>query len=510
MRLPATLVDRLPSSPRGRAILAAGVVALAGGGAIAGILLSSGGERAPEAPLLQPRLAATGADPFAFAEARVAELERRAAFGRSHVLYTAVPGGAIATAQRVAAFRPQIEAAAREAGIDPDLVEGLVYVESAGRPEVIAGSDPEAASGLTQIVAQTGIDFLDMEIDLPTSRELTLRIAEAEARGDVVEAERLRLERRRADPRFDPAKALAATMRYLQVARARFGRVDLAFVSYHMGIGNLDRVLRAYAQAREGATIKAVVERNDLSYARVYFDSGPDSHAAAWNRLRSLSDDSRNYYWKVLGAREIMRLYRADRPALERLAALMTAKNSLEEALHPPDETVRYEEPDDLRAAWDARELVAVPDDPRLFLDVDPALGELADELGEEPELYRGLRPEALATLLYTARRVHDLSGAAALSVTSAVRDQAYQDRLVETNVEATREYSLHTTGYAFDIRREYASDEQAAAFQFVLERLEALGVIAWVREPEAIHVTVGPDAAALVPLELEPAVVRD
>jgi hypothetical protein len=38
-------------------------------------------------------------------------------------------------------------------------------------------------------------------------------------------------------------------------------------------------------------------------------------------------------------------------------------------------------------------------------------------------------------------------------------------------------------------------------AFQFVLDRLQALNVIAWVREPAAIHITAGADAKILEPL---------
>ena len=75
--------------------------------------------------------------------------------------------------------------------------------------------------------------------------------------------------------------------------------------------------------------------------------------------------------------------------------------------------------------------------------------------------------------------------------VTSAVRDERYQRALAASDLEATRGYSLHTTGYAFDIARHYASGAQAQAFQFVLDRLTALGVIAWAREPAVIHVTV-------------------
>jgi hypothetical protein len=87
--------------------------------------------------------------------------------------------------------------------------------------------------------------------------------------------------------------------------------------------------------------------------------------------------------------------------------------------------------------------------------------------------------------------------------VTSTVRDGPYQRALVKTNIEATHAYSLHTTGYAFDIERSYASRAQALAFQFMLDRLTALNLIAWVREPRAIHVTVSSAArplASLVP----------
>jgi len=71
----------------------------------------------------------------------------------------------------------------------------------------------------------------------------------------------------------------------------------------------------------------------------------------------------------------------------------------------------------------------------------------------------------------------------------------------VRRNREATRNYSLHTTGWAFDLARDYRSRRQALAFQFVLDRLQVLNAIAWVREPGAIHVTASNDGKALLPL---------
>jgi Family of unknown function (DUF5715) len=82
--------------------------------------------------------------------------------------------------------------------------------------------------------------------------------------------------------------------------------------------------------------------------------------------------------------------------------------------------------------------------------------------------------------------------------VTSTVRDERYQRLLLTHNREATPNYSLHTTGWAFDIVRRYQSRAQALAFQFMLDRLQSLDLIAWVREAGAIHVTVSADARRL------------
>jgi hypothetical protein len=466
---------------------------------------SSGGNEAAGAALV-PRLVPPEDDPLVYDDSQAEGLERAATLGLSHPLYTKSPGGVIASAKRTDSFRSLIEDAADGSGFDADLLEAIVFLESAGRPDVIAGDDPVAASGLTQILAGTAQSFLGMKVDLEASRRLTVRIAEAERRGDFDEAERLRAERRVVDERFDPEQALAGTVRYLATAREALGREDLAVVSYHMGIGNLSDVLRAYAGASSDADPRELVEEDDLTWTRVFFDTAPDSNAAAHELLSELGDDSPTYFWRVLAAREIMRLYREDPERLEELDLLHGAKGSAEEALHPPGETMRFADPLEVLRARETHVLQSLPSDPaRLGFRVDPTMGELASQLGQPRELYRGLRAEALALLVYMAGRVQELSGAKApLEVTSTVRDDSYQELLRGRNAEAAARYSLHTTGYAFDIRRRYESGAQAQAFQFLLDDLTARGLIAWVREPAAIHVTVASEADALVPLVLE------
>jgi hypothetical protein len=78
------------------------------------------------------------------------------------------------------------------------------------------------------------------------------------------------------------------------------------------------------------------------------------------------------------------------------------------------------------------------------------------------------------------------------------VRDHSYQRLLIAQGPEATRTYSLHTTGFAFDVLRRYRGRGQALALQFMLDRLQALNLIAWVREAGAIHIAVSSNASAL------------
>ncbi len=423
-------------------------------------------------------------DPFAYDPSRKAEFERRAAAGTSHVLYARSPGGAGITAQRVARWRPQVEAAAKQAGVDPDRLEALVFLESAGREDAMAG-DTEGAVGLTQILAETGQNLLGMHVDVAKSRRYTRRIRRQLVRGHLLQVQKLRAARAKVDQRFDPQLSLLATARYLTMAKARFKREDLAFVSYHMGMGNLQNVLRAYGKGNVG-------------YTQLYFDSTPVRHAAAYAKLASFGDDSSNYWWKLGAAKEIMRLSRDDAGELARLEAAQMAKNSAEEVLHPPGSTPRFTTPAKLKEAWADEQIVAFPQQERVTgLRLDAHMG----ELGAPPTLYQGLRPEALATALYIGAEARAISKRSPLIVTSTVRDEVYQRRLVARNREATRNYSLHTTGWAFDIARRYRSKAHALAFQFVLDRLQVLDAIAWVREPGAIHVTAAPEGKALLPL---------
>jgi len=468
---------RCAAVKRRRLGLLAAVVALV----LAAILSVVGGGSLPQPPRPQPAAGSTGVDPFGYLASSEPEYVQRATAGNAHVLFVKSPGGAVATAARVAALRPMILRATAGTRIDPNLLEALVFVESAGRSQIIAGSDPADAAGLTQILAQTGQSLLGMHIDLARSRRLTAQIDGVTAGTKTGRLAPLLVRRAAIDDRFDPVRELAATVRYLQISERQFRRDDLAIESYHMGIGNLHQVLGDYDGGRA------------VSYAQLYFDSAPDRHAAAYKLLAGFGDDSSLYYWRVLGAAQIMHLYRADRSVLARLASLQGADDAGATVLHPPDRTSSFGNPSALAAAYPNRTLVPLPSNAAaLGLLIDPRMGAGARRLGAPPALYRGLRPVALRLLIVLAARVRALSGGAGgLRVYSTASDASYQ-RLIGASFAAGRQ------GWAFQISRRYGSRAQAVAFQAVLDRLQSLNLIAWAREGSVIDVTVASGGAAI------------
>lgn len=414
-----------------------------------------------------PRQLAPGAgttdttrDPFGYDADRRSEFEARAADGLAHVLYAKSPDGAVATAARVQKLRPTVEDVAERAHEDPDTLEAIVFLESGGRPDVTASDDLASAAGLTQILAQTATGLLGLKVDLARSEKLTRSMGRSRSAKHVAT---LRAQRRKVDERFDPRKALEATARYLEFARGHLhGRPDLAVESYHMGVGNLQRALKAYGD-------------EDIPYAQLFFDSTPLRHARAWKILASLGDDSSTYLWRIGAAKDIMKLYRDDP---KKLAAQDELQDwpSAEHVLRPPQSTPVFDSADALKTA----DLVVVD---------GPAL-RVSRALAAGPAGERSLRDPPLILLRRLALGVKAIAKTAPIVVTKA-STTAGGEGFVGEGVEA--EPSTHSTGYAFDVSRAYRSPAQAQALQFWLDRLTALNLIAWVREPNVIHITVGP-----------------
>ena len=470
--------------------------------------------RPPAARPGAPPYDAAAFQPFAFESGTSADFLERGARGMAHIVYALSPGGVERSVARTVRWRRAVERAVEGTNINAGDLEAMVFLESAGRPTVMADGTPNSATGLMQILPSTAASLLGMHVDLERSVEIQHELASASRRAVISrkrkkrraarrEVRRLLRIRKVIDERFDPEKSLAGAVRYLTIAERRFGRRDLAISSYHMGIGNLRTVIQTYVAPRAVArTTRRTVRRFNLNWPRLYFNSSPTRNPKTWELLTDLGDDSRHYLFKVLASKEILFLARTDRDELRRRIDLQTAKASAEELLRPESRYEPYEDGEDLRRAYRRGELVPLPNNPRrLAYHVGRGMGSLARRLDQPKILYRGLRPQAMAVLLYVAKEYRRIAGRAAprrgLRVTSTVRDLEYQELLVATNIQATREFSLHTTGFAIDIAKPRAEKP----LRFLLERLQALDVIAWVEEPGAFHFTVGQEGQAFIPI---------
>src|SRR5215211_3098206 len=176
--------------------------------------------------------AGRGEDPFAYSTDRESEFEARAASGLAHVLYAKSPDGVIASARRTVSFRPEIDRVAEAAGVDPGLMEAMVFLESGGRTQVIAGDDPVAAAGLAQILAETGSNLLGMRVDLARSRKLTAQIAATALKFEQIPDQIARLRARADQPpkprgRGDRAKRSKARRLQRKIDRLRRLRPQL-------------------------------------------------------------------------------------------------------------------------------------------------------------------------------------------------------------------------------------------------------------------------------------------
>ena len=269
-----------------------------------------------------------------------------------------------------------------------------MFVESAGRPDVIAGTDPADAAGLTQILAQTGQSLLGMHIDLARSRRLTDQIGRAGGGGRANARSGSSASAPEIDDRFDPRLALAATVRYLKLAEQHFGRADLAVVSYHMGIGNLQQVSTTTTAAIPSPTPSCTSTPRPTTTAR-HTSCSPGSETTrrcttggCWARCRSCACTAPTGAPWQGSPRSKSTPTRTRTCSTRRTDGVFADPNALYDAYH-------------------SRALVRLPSDPaRLGLATAPSIGRAPARHRRAAALYHGLRPAALDMLVELAARV--------------------------------------------------------------------------------------------------------
>ena len=197
-----------------------------------------------------------------------------------------------------------------------------------------------------------------------------------------------------------------------------FGREDLAFVSYHMGIGNLEGVLDAYGER------PADLRRSSTSTPR------RRRHRARLPAARRASATTRPTTGGSCSRRGRSCACTATTAAqLGRLAVAAHREGVRRGGAAPgrPDRRRSRRPTTCSRRGTTARSSRSRSDEAVTGLRRDRRMGELARRMHQPAERYRGLRPEALAMALYIGAQVREISGQSPLIVTSTVRDGAYQ-----------------------------------------------------------------------------------
>ena len=337
-----------------------------------------------------------------------------------------------------------IEEVAEEADHDPDTLEAMVYLESAGFPDARAGRTADAV-GLTQILAETGQNLLDMRIDVSRSARLTRQIARAERRGQA---------------RAGRAAAGAAPARRRALRPAEGDRGGRALPDVRRGRARRQRGARGrqlpHGRRQPADRPRALRRRRRHAVRRALLRLEPAaprarptgcSRRSATTRRRTCGGSRRRATSCGAGATTRRRSPSAPGASPRRTPARSCCARS--------SDTAKF-----AHAAASSRRPTTTATSCRCRRATcsAPACASTA-AWASSPA---GSTGRARSTAACAPRRsrcsstwragTETISDRQPLVVTSTVRDQRYQRQLLRRNTEATPGYSLHTTGYAFDV----------------------------------------------------------
>jgi len=233
----------------------------------------------------KPSLESIGATKSAEDIVREHEEERLAQFEKvktdeekEKILQNNNPDDIAKICERVASYQSEAKKYAEIYHLDPKLLLGLIFIESKGESD--AKNISTGAMGLCQFTRDAAKQF-----------------------GLIIEEYG-----QRQDYRTDSAKSIEAAAKYIAYYKKYLGSEDLAIESFHMGYGTIFDLIQTHVAPK---TIKKypseITIPQKISYSKIYFDATRKPNSAINNFLfHQLSDDSANYYFKILAAAKIL------------------------------------------------------------------------------------------------------------------------------------------------------------------------------------------------------------
>ena len=385
--------------------------------------------------------------------------------------------------------------AEHKSGFPASVLQAMAYLESWG---VANAESPAGPRGILQISEATGKRIGLRIVYATRHRTIKTQTAVRNKHGKLV----YRTVRRKEtytvlvrDDRLKPEKAIPAAAMYLAGMERRYGGRDWAIWAYHCGEGCVAD-FRAMAKSVKG------LDDPPASVAKVFFGCSP-----VWNRdlcaaihAQMDRDYSPTYWFRVMRAEQLLRMYRDDAPEFRDLAEeyrysaapAQRAPDRLSAWLKPQD--LIYESGDLIRTDPGSK-LVGAPDDPDFF-GFRP-IGH--DGRGD----WRGKAlPSTLGTLAYIAFETRRLFGAlrpgegfVPLEATALVLPKAGEE--ATDGVQGARILD-HASGRVFDLSVSGLPPGEQECLQFVLDDMGWNGSLGFIEEPpgrQTMHIGCSPSS---------------
>lgn len=388
--------------------------------------------------------------------------------------------------------------AARKSGFPAPVLQAIAYLESWGLAKAESPSGPR---GIMQISEGTA-SRMGLRVVYATRHRVTKRkTAARNKRGKLVYRTVRHKETYRVlvrDDRLKPEKAIPAAAMYLARLEQRYGRRDWAIWAYHCGEGCIADFL---AMAKDMAGPDAP----PASVAEMFFGCHPGWRRNLCEALHAQMDRdySPTYWFRVMRAEQLLRMYMDDPTEFRDLAAEYRYQDA--RAPRAPDRLSVWLKPRDLISLTADRmkdegagRLVNAPDDPDFFGYRVGSLSARAERNGWRMKA----RLSTIGTLAYIAfetRRLFAqmLPGEAyvPLDVTALVLPK--EDPGAAGGAEGPR-WTEHASGQVFDLSLAGLPDGERECLRFVLDDLGWNGYLGFIEEPlgkHTVHIGCSPSA---------------
>lgn len=394
---------------------------------------------------------------------------------------------AVVGAERIEKLSKIFDDAARSSGLPSSLLKAIAFLESFGDP---LAQSPAGPKGIMQVAGATARDMGLRMIYTTRYRTSIERKSVKGKRGKIVYKsvrQRTAYQVLLRDERLIPERAIPAAANYLARLQRNLGGLDWAVFAYHCGVGCVGN-MQAITERAHGMS-------KPMTVAKMFFGSSPVLNKELYDETkREMERDwSPTYWFRVMRAEQLLKMYREDRPTFVELAnyyryepdTAQRAQHRLAVWLKSDD--MLYQSCDDLKRN-DGKRLVRVLDDPEYFgfrINKD-AIG--AIDFANR-DYYLQATPAALGTLTYIAfetRRLHDAMKLknekfVPLEVTSLVRPM---DSMGHASASTgPTEAAAHCSGQVFDVRYDSLPAGEKEALNFVLDDMGYEGYLGFIDE---------------------------